>query len=286
MIFLGILFGVLSMIGYGLVNAYSKKAAHEVGPIHTIFYRNVLVSILLFCAMLFLETSYSFSWYGIFVTVLISVLGYIPVFLFYQAIQRGKVGVVVPVANSSIIFSVLFSLVFFKEVLFVHEYVSILLIVFGVLVVSVNFADLRRSSLFSLRSGVPLAFLAAFFWGLVYFLFKIPVDLLGPYVAAFIIECVVMIVSGIHMLLLRRDSRAFPRNSIPLIGFLAVCLSVGTLFYTLGVSQAPVSIVSSLAFANPLVAALVAFFAFGERLTLREYVAVGCIVAGICVLSF
>ena len=108
---IGILFGFIAMLGFGLGNAIAKVPIQKIGSEKTIFYRNVIISILLFLILIFFGQDAVFSTKYILLAFLIAGIGYIPLLFFYKALNLGKVGVVSPVANSSAIFTVLFSII-------------------------------------------------------------------------------------------------------------------------------------------------------------------------------
>ena len=102
---LGIIFGLLTMFGYGLSNAMVKTVVEKIGPVRTTFFRNTLVSVILLIVMLFYINQTDFDFSYIVIAIVISFLGYVPLITFYKALNVGKVGVVTPIANSSFIIS-------------------------------------------------------------------------------------------------------------------------------------------------------------------------------------
>lgn len=283
---LGILFGLISMLGYGLANAISKIPAQNIGIRKTIFFRNVFVSMILLIISLFYLKEINFSLKYILIAFAISFLGYVPLISFYKALKSGKVGIVAPIANSSAIYIILFSIVFFKETLTQSQLFSILLVLFGTILISINFNDFKNSYLFQASSGIPFALIASFLWGLVYFLFKIPVNVLGPILTSFIIEFGIAILCGMHLKLSKSDFKIPDKKNLTYIFFIAVFIAAGTLFYNLGISTYEVSIVAALAFASPLVTVIYSKFAYKEKLSLLQYLAVLLILAGVVLINY
>ncbi|MBW6461842.1 MAG: EamA family transporter [DPANN group archaeon] len=117
-----------------------------------------------------------------------------------KALSLGKLGIMSPIANSSIIFTVLFSVLLFNESLTSIKLGSILLIVLGVIFISVNFKDLKNYNIFSLANGIPYALISCVLWGLMFTLYKIPVIVIGPILTALIIEIGIFIISSFIVL--------------------------------------------------------------------------------------
>lgn len=109
---IGIIFGIIAMLGYGLSNAISQIPSKQLGSRKTIFYRNIFISIFLFIILIAFLKDATFSIKYIFITFVISLISYIPLLTFYKALKFGKVGIIVPIASSSVIFTVLFSIIF------------------------------------------------------------------------------------------------------------------------------------------------------------------------------
>ena len=283
---LGIVFGIIAMLGLGFNAALAKFPVMRIGPRRTVFFRNMGTSLLLFISMLaFIHTS-AFSPLFIFIAFLISFLGYIPLFTFYKALRLGKMGVIAPVSNSAVVFTVLFSVIFFMEQLTLIQVSSILLIIVGIILISVDFKDIRRSQLLKVSSGVPYALITCFLWGLVFFLFKIPVMVIGPIMTAFMVEFGGLIFSGAHMAVLKESFRIPDRRIMKYIVFVSLFGTAGTLFFNLGVQVADVSIVAALTFANPWIATVYGRIVDKDTLKPAQYLAIVLILVGIVIISY
>lgn len=160
-----ILFGIIAMIGFGLCNAIAQIPSKEIGSQRTIFFKNVFVSILLAILFLFFQNEVSFDAKYIFIAFAISLLGYLALLLFYEALKIGKVSIIAPIANSSVIFTIIFSTIFFQESLSLIQLISIILIIIGIILTSLDFNDIRKTSSVKLLSGVPYALATCFLWG-------------------------------------------------------------------------------------------------------------------------
>ena len=282
---MGIIFGLIAMLGYGLGNALTQVPVREIGERRTAFFRNSIISLMLFVILVAYLPESNFSLEYIAIAFVISFIGFIPMISFYKALKLGKVGVVAPIGSSSVVFTILLSIIFFGEVLSAAQIISMAAIVAGILLISVNFRDLRGSDIFRLSSGVPYAIVACILWGLVYFLFKIPVSVLGPILTSFIIEFGVLISSWISLKMAGAEIGKPDPRMWRYIFAIAILMAMGTLFYNIGVKSYDVSIISAITFSSPIVSTLYARFAYKERISALQWFAVMLILAGIVLLA-
>lgn len=282
----GILFGFVAMLGFGLGNAIAKVPIQKIGSEKTIFYRNIIVSILLLVALLLFGQSAVFSTKYILIAFFIAIVGYVPLLFFYKALNLGKVGIISPVANSSTIFTILLSVVFFHESISWGQGFSIALILLGIILISLNVRDLKNSQFLKMSSGVPYALITSLLWGLVFFLWKIPVNVLGPVLTSFVIEFGTMLCSAIYIVYKKKDFQRPDFRVLKYILFMSLGGALGTLFYNMGIKNADVSIVAAITFASPLVATLYGKFIFKEELSKLQYLAILFIILGVVLVTY
>lgn len=285
----GILFGFITLVGYGISDAISAVPARSMGVRHLVFLRNLLIASILFVLVLLFGSWPSVSPFWLIFSIMVSLFGCIPLMTFYRGLQLGKVGVISPVAKSSLVVTVLLAFIFLDESLSFLQLFAFVLIFSGIILISIKFEDIRASELFSLRHGVPYALLSCLFWGVSFFLFKFIVNAYGPLISAFFVESGVLVFSAASLLASPKERKKIcqlPNKRIRwyILG-IALTTLAGTTSYMFGVSMAPVSIISALAFSNPAISVLYARFALKEQLRPLQYVAVVLIVMGIIFMS-
>ena len=74
---IGILFGFLAMLGYGLSNAIAKVPAKKLGPRNTIFFRGVFISLILLSVFLLFSQQAFLSPIYLIVAFIISLVAYV-----------------------------------------------------------------------------------------------------------------------------------------------------------------------------------------------------------------
>jgi drug/metabolite transporter (DMT)-like permease len=289
---LAIIFGIIAMLGYGLGNAISKKAAVRLSPQKTIFYSTFVSAAILAVVLLheiFCKHSPGISTKqpGLYIllAILISIFGYIPPMFFYKALKTGKVGIITPVANSGFIFTVILALIFLGDRMNALQFAAIVVVFAGIILVSLEPNGLKLKDIFRLANGVHYAIIACLLWGITFFLFKITTAALGAITNAFIIEATVAAAAAAHMLFSKESFRLPEKSLRPSLFFIGLFIAIGTLFYNLGISQDNVSIVAAFVAAGPAVTIVYGRFVFRERLTCLQYLGALVTLAGIIALS-
>lgn len=280
---IGVLYGLVAMLGFGLHNSLLQAPSRGLGVNRTLFFRGVMTTLLLFLALLFSLPS-SFDYFQLAIAVGVSVLGYFPLALFLKALKTGKVGVVVPIANSFAVFAVLFSFLLFGESLALLQLVAISLIVVGIALLSLNFQDLRSSAIFNPLSGVLLALGASILWALFYVLSKIPVSFFGPILPALIGEVVILVITAGVM---ARERQGFggPGKHARGIFLLASLAVAAALAFNQGIKGSMVSLVVGVTAASPLVSVVYSRVFYGEKLSGQQYLAVALTVVGLVLVA-
>lgn len=283
---LSVLFGLFSMLGYGLSTGVISGLAKKYSPEQVTVYRNFFVSLILLVAFLFYLSSSNFDLLFIFLVLGVAVLGYFSVKYLFKALKVGKVGVVSPISNSAVVLTVLLSVFFFKEQLSLLQVIAIAVVIIGVLLNSVDFKHFRESNLFDKSSGVPYAFVTFVLWGFIFFFSKIHVSVLGPFLSAFLIELGILLYAYVDIRVNKMRLKKVSRNELFLFIVSAILAAAGTLFYNLGVQMGFVSIVAVLSFSNPIAATFYSKVVNKEKLTAKEIAALMFIVLGVALVTF
>lgn len=284
MIVEGVLFGLVSLLGFGLSNAFAVVPIRKVGTLSVIFWRGVFLTVLLVFATFLFNGPVTFSARSFLFAAALSLLGYVPLYFFYKGLSVGKIGIVSPVANSWTVFVVLFGLLFLGEALTWLQLLFIGLIAVGVFFISARLDDFRRHGV-RFSAGLGYALLACLFWGVVMVIYKVNVGLVGAFFAALLVEVAAVVMSFAH-LRLSGGRLVLPARGLwlqlLLVAFFGVAATLG---FTLGVSVAPVAIIAPIAAASPLVSALYASVVFKERLSVQQWLSAVVVVLGLVGLS-
>lgn len=284
---LGILYSAVAMVTLGLAVAIAKNPAAKIGVRRFVFWRQALTSTLLFVFLMAYQKEPQFLSGYFALTLVVAAFTYIALACAYQALKTGKIGILAPIANSSAVITVVFSVFFLGESLKTTQSAAIGVTILGIILLSVNFSDLKNSDIFKKSSDIMLTLAACLIWGVAYALYKIPIATIGPILTAFAIEFGTFLPT-VPANIITKTSFALPDKKnfvqIILIGILA---ATSTLFYNLGIaaSGGNVSLVAAITFSNPVISSIYGYFVYKERLSLQQWLALGLTVFGIIGIS-
>jgi drug/metabolite transporter (DMT)-like permease len=272
------------MVAFGAGDAQSKLLGQRLGVRRMLFTTRLIMSLLLAAATIPNLPALA-NWRADLAALAIGLLGYIPVLAFMHGIRAGRVGLITPIAGSSPLITVLLSALFLHIPIHPGQWLAIVAIVAANALISLNFNNAEDSSLSHFRSGVTLALIAAILWGLVYFLIIFPTRVIGPAASALWIEVGVALASGAH-LFIGREKPMLREVLNPHVWTNALIMTTGALAYTVGVAFFNIGIVAVLSNSSAIAAILVAAWFFRERLSRKEKILAGALVAGVALLSF
>lgn len=280
----GIIFGLLGLFGYGLANVWSQQPSQKLGSLQAILYRDlVIIPIILFGLFFYPWTNFSLQ--GIGMAILAAIIGYIGLATFFQALKIGKIGLVVPVAQSSVIITILLSIIFFQEPVSAIKWFSIGLIFVGIILGSLNFGDLKNSNILKVSSGVPLALMACVAWGIAFFLFKFPVQIIGPVGTSVLVELANVVLSLFGIVLLGQTFEKPDTKTTKYLIFGGIAVAAAVLGFNIGIKSFNVTLIAALTFANPVVSLAYSQIFLKERLSLQQYLGAFNILSGIVLIS-
>ena len=280
----GIACGVISMLGYGLSNVAAKPLARAVGSAHAIAYRQLLVCLVLGVPIFVFDLPDTVTPLAVGQTIVISVLGYLPLLLFFQGLKIGKVGVISALTQAKILVTAALSIIFLGEIFSEWQLVGVILVFGGLVLLSFNPEELRSNRLMEISEGAGYALSAGALWGVVFFLFKHSVGTLGPWLATFCIESTVCVCAWMHASTEQQPNDQDPISRMRFLLYVAIgalTAATGTLFFNLGITAADVSVVCTFTFSASVISALAGWWLLGESLNRRQIASVAAVVAGV-----
>lgn len=286
---LAVFYSLGTLIGWGLENGLSKKYSRSLGPSRLLVYRNLVTATITTTALALFWKQSHFDLQYILLGFFLAIVGYIGYYFFLKGLETGDLGLVSPISSSRILIATLVGITFLKDTIKPTQILFVIIIFFGVVLSSVDFKDIKKSSLFNIKSGIPYALLNALIWGIVFPFYSIPSAILGAFVFAFILETTGLASSLVQTKAINKPisltKEEFKGNAF---GLFLVGLSggLGTIFVTLGYSTGHIGIVSAISGAVPLVAVTYGKIVYKESLSRFQYIAITLMVVGIVCLAY
>ena len=288
------IYEILSASCFGISNAYWKKidkAGYSFEE--AIFYRGImgftflllLWGCLQFTGQLSTITYLAknilldFKWLY---TLLICLFCSFGLVCYVASLQYKTIAVAVSLSSINV-FGILTAVIFFNEAFQEKHLFSLIIATVGILLISLQFNKKKRIIDFNLKS-ILLPLLAAFFWGVGYTLFKIPLQWMGALTLGLVIESTVLFVAFI--LLLKRNKLHFIGMIIALTKtphfFIAgLLLMMGSLFVNIALTKLSIVSINILGLFTFPVSIVSAFIFNKENPKLKEWVGIILIISSI-----
>lgn len=279
-LYVAIIFASLSALLFGISDGISKTVTTKLNSSSLfIFYRSIIVVLIAFIVNIILFDRLNFSLKYVLLSIVFSALNFYGFYFYIKGLKSGKAGVISPMASIRVLPSVIIGYFFLSDILEIQQYISIGILILGVVLTTINFKDIKNSNLLSLKSGIPYAMLGGMIWGISFPLFNITVPEIGPYFFTLILEFVVLILSGIHSKF--EGNQIFSKDLfIKMKNNIFPFILVGTFSYFASFSQnfafgtGQVSIVAAITAATPVVVIIYGFFILKEKLRPIQYLGI------------
>ncbi len=197
-------------------------------------------------------------------------------FTMYKSISRKGLALTAPIINSWALVSIPLSLLFYRETLGSRQWMAIILIVVGISVVT---AQKRK---IALDKSYILPLLSMLLWGLFFFLLKIP----NAFFHAFLITASVKLLSLVWSIpfIIRNKISLGGTAGSPLLVAIGLLDALGFVSINYALQRTPVSLVSPIITAVPVVVVLLGIFLFKETISFRQGVGIVLTLGGLFIL--
>jgi drug/metabolite transporter (DMT)-like permease len=185
-----------------------------------------------------------------------------------------------PICNSWGIVTIILGVLFLGEAVNPLQWAAILLIMGGVFAIS-----LRKGAKLKFDISIGHAVISMLFWGMFFFLLKLPGEVVGT---AFIIAIAKFLTAILILPLLARRGisiRGTALSSIALISLMGALDAGGFLAYLLAINELPLYVVAPIASAVPVLGVLLGVLVLGERPGGVQALGIVCAIAGTIILA-
>jgi drug/metabolite transporter (DMT)-like permease len=306
---LGILFAILAMLGFGLSSSFAKKPSNVLGPTKSIVIRNLGTVIILIPIAIIPLIKIKPTPLQLILATAIGIFGYIPLLYFYKALQKGRLGIVIPLTRTSIIWTIFLSMIILQEFISFKQAITVTIIIIGTILLTKK-PNTKLLTKYTLQHGAKEALITGFLWAIWYVLYKFPIQAIGPFPAAFCLELGVLIGALIHfgyenkdklfskkkdqfvmIHQLKNQDTFFASNYqqikpiiFELIGT-TLCAAMATTTLVFAIKFSKVSIVTAITGASPLIAIAYGHMRLHEKFTKQEIIGASIAILGVILLA-
>lgn len=263
-----------SLLSYGSVSAFSKKAITEVGRHKAIAYAYIALVILLISSALLLRMDFGFP-AGLYAPYLLQIaIGGIGSIAMYKALDHGKASLIAPINKAHVLLVLMGGVMVFGEELSLLQVAGSLTVLASALLLTEGTRGWRLEPwmIFLIVSIACRAYYYTFI--------KTFVLALGPYMATLYLEIgVAAFIIAFHFLRGRDLSPPGTGLAFPVAS--GTLIFIGSLLYSLSVGLIGAALTAAISAASPIINMGVAYALLGERLDRRRYAAIGLLVIGL-----
>lgn len=285
---MALIFALMSMFFWGLALFLAAIASRKIGNILTLFWMQIFGFVIGCIYLLFNLNLVNLNLILSFIPILalIALLQTTGTLAYYNGMVKGQVSLVSPLGASYGLITAVLSLVFLKEVLRLNQIVAILLIIFGMIIISINLKDILKNKSIQLLTGTKEGIIAMLGWGVSLFLLIFPSKYLGWFLPAIFFRFLMILILLIYILYSKVT--IFPKaQKLPfkLLIFIGLFDMMAFFSYSLGVSKGFGSIVGPVSSASTLVTIFLGCIFLKEKLSVRKIFGVMAIVGGLVLIS-
>lgn len=269
---LGLLFAFLSMIGLGTFSLFVKRVIKEAGEYTSLFYTYLIEVFILLLTAVCLTRIFIPDLKTILLILFAGAFGAANIYVFYKALNISLASVVNPIAASATIFTLIASYFFFNEKLSFLQYIMVVVVIIGVVLISIKKSELEKGKKFVIVEGALLALLAALGFSAFSLCTKVVVDKIGGLLSAFYLEFAVFLFLLSPLLIKKAEIKKidFFSKKILFLGGLMLALGAGS--FKLGIMFGSLSLVAAVGTAAPLVSVMGAKIFLKEKAKLNQYI--------------
>lgn len=278
--FLPLLISVFVMVSWGIIGILVAKISRAVGALAAGF--SIMLSALLltiFIWPIFFSIPNVINWKAF---IMLGVLGGGVYALYCRLLRTNKVSIIVPITSTWAFISAGLGIFFLHESVSLLKILSMVLVIFGIVALSINWSSARKKilSLFSFETA--LALLAALGWGL-YFFFLSPISKQTGWFLTTLLTRIFVTLTLFLLFLPQLRRKAVFLKKIPWKVLLSAAVLDVFAFtgFNLALSKYEVSFVSVIASASPLITVVLAAVLLKEKTIFIQKVGIALVLIGI-----
>ncbi len=284
-IFMALLFAFLTLIGWGVGDIFGTVAIRKIGSLAANFWWSLIGLIF---ASFYIPWAGGISDYKYFIfAVFISLIDIFGNLFFYKGLQYGNASLNGTITGSNAFITVLISIFFFKETVIITQFIGIILILFGIILGSLNFNQIRKMKLKEIFSdkGIKYSFIAMLEWGIYFAVIRIPAEKIGWFWAGYPIYFIGTFIMLILLLPKQLSTIRMDRKILMMMLLFVIFTVSANFFYNLGILHGFTSIVAPVSGSYPILFVLLASLFFREKLSRQQKFGIISSLAGIVLIS-
>lgn len=281
-----ILFSLIAFVGWGTADVLGGLVSRKIGGYSSAVWSYILsIVIASFYVPFALQELNNITSTTVVWLLILTPIGIIPLISLYEGIKVGSASLVGTIAGAFGGLVVILSVMFLGERISFYQTISILTIIVGLLLSSLDLKSFKIKQLLS-DKGIPYALTAFIIWGIYFTFVKIPIKNIGWFWPAYLSWWGFPLV--FVFMKLKKIKLLFPKskNQIWLMLTNALLLTAALFAFNFALANGLTAVVAPIASSYPVLFAVLAYFVFKDRLSKQQIVGVVITLLGIVTLSF
>lgn len=291
---LSLVFAFLTMIFWGVGDFLIQKTVRKLGEFQTLLWINIVAGLALIPFVL-KDIPSIFTWPNILTLIIMTFLGLLYGIFIFRAYERGKLSVIDVALIGELPLTIFLGLIFFGEKLNIIQIFFILIIIFGIFLMSKTkktWKDKIREYFFGKKfaweKGVILAFIAIIFSSFYNFLVALTARNISAFTAIWFPWALGSIFLLIYIIR-KKGLKSFLKTSFnykKLIFFTAIIDTIAWVFYALAIKREELSIITAIVAGYAIVAMFLGVRFNKEKISSWQYLGASLVFLGVVVISF
>ena len=280
---LAVFFAFISFFGWGIGDIFGAITTRKIGAYSAVYWNIVFGFIISTLYIPFLQVDQSsFTILIISINVILGIIFILGFIAFNEGLRIANPTLIGTIVASFAAFTVVFSIIFFKETVTLPQVLSISTIFIGLIPCSFSIKKLPKWNTKQAK-GILLAFFAMLCWGLYYTFIKIPVKQIGWFWPQYITLSLFPLLFFYMKINQKKLSSWNKRNIfLPLVAN-GILVTIGEFSFNFAISKGLSAVVAPIAGAYPVLFAIIAFFLFKDHISKQQLL--GIIISLIGIIS-
>jgi drug/metabolite transporter (DMT)-like permease len=275
-----IFFALVAHVGWGTSDIFGAMVSRKIGGYSITFWGCLVrIPILALYIPFDLENLSALTWGSFALSGLLALVILTGTVFFFEAFRGGNASLVGTIGSAFTVPTVILSVLFFNERLDLYQTLTIVVIVVGLILTSLDFGSLGQRGV-GLERSVVFALLAMLFWGVYFAFIRVPVEKIGwflPSYISFFFAPYVLLLMRLQNIRLQAPAKG---AMLPFAATL-ILSTAANFAYNVGISSGFTSIVAPIAGAYPVLLVFLSSQIFKEPLKRQQLAGIGISLVGI-----
>jgi len=275
------------MFGWGVSDFFANLSSEKVGHFKTFFWSQLAGLLFTILLIPFFGLNINISLFFVILLFITSVFYAIGYLLFYKAFEIGNVSIVSASINLNVIIAMLLAYVFVGQRLTPLQSFTVILVLAGITLVSVNFNDLKDRKL-KLLAGVKETILASLAFGIFWNLSEYLSEKIGwlPTTLYVKIGAIIFLLGFAFFVKSKIELSKTDTKTILVVGMVGILEAVAIASVNWGLAYGDLILVSPISSALSVVTITMAIIFLKERISKTQSVGIFITTAGIILTAF